>query len=82
MEGQPMISTETLRKAHLEITRLNRELHALHLEEERCKLKRSRLESDKARVQSLVDLCELAQILNMPAVGERFTIPGVKTEKK
>jgi hypothetical protein len=36
-----MLSIETLRKAQLELTRLNRELHALHLDEERCKLRRS-----------------------------------------
>jgi hypothetical protein len=74
-----MISTETLRNAHLELTRLNREMHELHLVEERCKLKRSRLEADKARVQSLVDICELAQRLNdAPAAGTRFTVPGGK----
>jgi hypothetical protein len=52
-----------LPKARSELTRLNGELRELHLEEERCKLKRSRLEGDKARVQTLVDMCELSQRL-------------------
>jgi hypothetical protein len=72
-----MFDTKTLLKARLEITRLNGELHALHLEEERCKLKRSRLEADKARVQALVDFGETVERLNDPmAVGSRFTLPG------
>lgn len=58
-----MLNDAILLKARLELTHLNGELHALHLEEERVKLKRFRLEGDKARVQSLVDLCELAQRL-------------------
>jgi hypothetical protein len=38
-----MLTDVVLLKARLELTRLNGELHALHLEEERAKLKRSRL---------------------------------------
>jgi hypothetical protein len=70
-----MLSIETLRKAQLELTRLNRELHALHLDEERCKLRRSRLEGEKARVQSLVDICELAQRLSAQP-GPLAPFPG------
>jgi len=55
--------TAILLKARAELSRLNQGLRDLHLEEERCKLKRSRLESDKIRVQALVDFCELAQRL-------------------
>ena len=58
-----MIDTATLTKARNEIGRLNRELAELHLEEERCKLKRGRLEADKAKVQTLVDMAELTQRL-------------------
>jgi hypothetical protein len=58
-----MIDDVVLLKARSELARLNGELRELHLEEERCKLKRSRLEGDKARVQALVDLCELTQRL-------------------
>jgi hypothetical protein len=58
-----MIDDAVLLKARSELTRLNGELRELHLEEERCKLKRSRLEGDKTRVQALVDMCELAQRL-------------------
>jgi hypothetical protein len=63
-----MIDTATLTKARNEVTRLNRELGELHLEEERCKLRRGRLETEKAKVQALVDLAELTQRLaQMPA---------------
>jgi hypothetical protein len=58
-----MIDTATLTKARNEIGRLNRELAELHLEEERCKLKRGRLEAEKAKVQTLVDMAELTQRL-------------------
>jgi hypothetical protein len=58
-----MFDPAILIKARLEVTRLNRELHALHLEEERCKLRRSRLEGEHSRDQALVDMCELAQRL-------------------
>ena len=56
--------TELLNKAQLELTRLNRELRELHLEEERCKLKRARLEGDRAKVQALADFCELVRKLD------------------
>jgi hypothetical protein len=63
-----MIDTLTLAKARSEIGRLNRELAELHLEEERCKLRRTRLEGEKAKVQTLVDMAELLQRLaQMPA---------------
>src|SRR6516162_10311931 len=58
-----MIDTATLTKARNEIGRLNRELAELHLEEERCRLRRGRLEGEKTRVQTLVDMAELAQRL-------------------
>jgi hypothetical protein len=58
-----MIDTVTLAKARTEIGRLNRELAELHLEEERCKLRRTRLEGEKAKVQALVDMVELMQRL-------------------
>jgi len=58
-----MIDTVTLAKARSEIGRLNQELVDIHIEEERLRLRRSRLEGEKARVQALVDMCELAQRL-------------------
>jgi len=58
-----MIDIATLTKARNEVGRLNRELAELHLEEERCKLKRGRLETEKAKVQTLVDMAELMQRL-------------------
>jgi hypothetical protein len=58
-----MIDTLTLTRARNEVGRLNRELAELHLEEERCKLRRTRLEGEKAKVQTLVDMAELAQRL-------------------
>ena len=58
-----MIDAVTLAKARSEIGRLNQQLVDIHLEEERLRLRRSRLESEKARVQGLVDLCELTQRL-------------------
>jgi hypothetical protein len=68
-----MIDTLTLTRARNEIGRLNRELAELHLEEERCKLKRGRLEGEKAKVQTLVDMAELMQRLAQtpadPATG-------------
>ncbi len=78
-----MLDKLTLAKARSELTCLNRELYALHQEEERCKLKRSRLEGEKARVQTLVDLGELVERLNdAPVVGTRFTVPGRKDGKE
>ncbi len=68
-----MLDAQILSKARAELSRLNRGLRELHLEEERSKLKRSRLEADKARVQSLVDVCELAQRLH--GAGDHVTIP-------
>jgi hypothetical protein len=61
-----MIDTLTLTRARNEIGRLNRELAELHLEEERCKLKRGRLEGERAKVQALVDMAELMQRLVQP----------------
>jgi hypothetical protein len=60
-----MISDDELlsRRALAEIGRLNRELHALHEEEERCKLRRSRLEAQKAAVQHFFDQHQLARRL-------------------
>jgi len=58
-----MIDLQTLAKARNEVARLNRELTELRLEEERCRLRRGRLEGEKARVQALVDMAELAQRL-------------------
>lgn len=59
-----MFDSAILVTARSELARLNGELRALHLEEERAKLKRSRLEGDKTCVQALVDMCELAQRLS------------------
>jgi hypothetical protein len=74
-----MLDPQLLNKAWLEMTRLNRELHQLHLDEERCKLKRSRLEVDKARVQSLVDMCELAlRLTGKPTMPSSFEFQGVQ----
>jgi hypothetical protein len=66
-----MFDDTLLTKANLELTRLSRELHALHQEEERCKIRRSRLENDRIRVQSLVDMCELAQRLDAKPLPPR-----------
>jgi hypothetical protein len=55
-----MIDDTILLKARSELGRLNQQLHELHLEEQRCQLKRGRLEAEKARVQSFVDTAELA----------------------
>jgi hypothetical protein len=78
-----MIDAETLTRARNEVIRLNRELADLHLEEERCKLMRGRLEAEKAKVQALVDMAELAQrLVNKPEyAGPPFHIEtrdGVK----
>ena len=73
-----------LPKARSELTRLNGELRELHLEEERCKLKRSRIEGDKARVQALVDICELAQRLtgkSLEQAGPLFHIEECHGDK-
>ena len=59
-----MIDTdELLRRANFEIGRLNRELAAIHEDEERCKLRRSRAEAEKTKVQLLIDQHRLAQRL-------------------
>ena len=50
----------------------------IHLEEERLRLRRSRLEGEKARVQSLVDMCELAQRL---ADMSATTAPSLHIER-
>jgi hypothetical protein len=77
-----MLDQATLAKARSELGRLNNELHALHLEEERAKLKRSRLEGDKARLQALVDLGDLLiRLTDAPSEGPRFTVPGGKNGK-
>ena len=44
-----MIDTVTLAKARSEIGRLNQELVDLHIEEDRLKLRRARVENEKAR---------------------------------
>jgi hypothetical protein len=72
-----MIDPRLLSKARSELTRLNGELHQLHLEEERAKLKRSRLEADKAQVQALVDMCELAvRFTEKPQVPSSIRVGG------
>jgi hypothetical protein len=78
-----MLNQATLAKARSELGRLNNELHALHLEEERCKLKRSRLEGDKARLQALVDLGDLlVRLSDAPTAGTRFIVPNGRAGKE
>jgi hypothetical protein len=74
-----MIDDELIRKAHLEIGRLNRELFAIHEDEERCKLRRSCIEAQKAEVQLLIRQHSLAQ--RLAALPEDPTAPIVRIEK-
>jgi len=54
---------DLIRRAFVEIGRLNRELAAIHEDEERCRLRRSRIEAQKAQVQLFVDQANLARRL-------------------
>jgi len=74
-----MIDDDLIRKANLEIGRLNRELHAIHEDEERCKVRRSRIEAQKAQVQLLVDQANLAR--RLVAQPDDPTKPIVHIEK-
>jgi hypothetical protein len=58
------IDTKTLVAARTSIARLNSQLAELRQEEQRCQIKRSRLEAEHARVQALIDLCELVERCN------------------
>ena len=69
----------TLTKARQEMGRLNKELVDLHWEDERLKLRRTRLEEEKARMQRLIDVCELAQRLEEMSVDP--TIPTFHIER-
>jgi hypothetical protein len=71
--------SELLRRANREIVRLNRELDAIHEDEERCKLRRSRIEGQKAQVQLFIDHANLAR--RLAAQPEDPTRPVVHVEK-
>jgi len=68
-----------LPKARSELGRLNKELVDLHWEEERLKLRRTRLEEEKARVQRPIDVYELTQRLEEMSVDA--TIPTFHIER-
>jgi hypothetical protein len=74
-----MIDTVTLAKARSEIGRLNQELVDLHIEEDRLKLRRARVENEKARVQSVIDLAETVRRLAEIPVGP--TVPSFHIER-
>jgi len=74
-----MIDDDIVRRAHIEVGRLNRELAAIHEDEERCKLRRSRIESQKAQVQLLIDQANLAR--RLAAQPDDPTKPIVRIEK-
>jgi hypothetical protein len=62
-----MIDPKTLSKARTELNRLARELTELSLEEERCRIRRTRLEGERARIQALIDTeALLARLAAMP----------------
>jgi hypothetical protein len=74
-----MIDDDIVRRAYIEIGRLNRELSAIHEDEERCKLRRSRIEAQKAQVQLFVDQANLAR--RLAAQPDDPTKPIVHIEK-
>lgn len=74
-----MIEDGIIRKARMEIGRLNRELASIHEDEERCKLRRSRAEAQKAKVQALIDQSDL--IHRLRAIPDDPTAPVVRIEK-
>jgi hypothetical protein len=74
-----MIDDDLIRKANLEIGRLNRELHAIHEDEERCKVRRSRIEAQKAQMQLFIDQANLAR--RLAAQPDDPTKPIVHIEK-
>lgn len=65
------ISAKTFANARADIQRLNGLLAELRLEEQRCQLAKARLEAERARVQSFVDLCELAQKFDATSAFEK-----------
>jgi hypothetical protein len=71
------ITPETVANARADIVRLNNQLRELHLEAERCQLKKARLESERTRVQSFIELCELAQRFGTPALPSQ-SVPVVQ----
>ena len=74
-----MIDDDIVRRALIEIGRLNRELAAIHEDEERCKLRRSRIEAQKAQVQLFIDQANLAR--RLAAQPDDPTRPIVRIEK-
>jgi hypothetical protein len=74
-----MIDDDIVRRALFELGRLNRELHAIHEDEERCKLRRARIEAQKAQVQLLIDQANLAR--RLAAQPDDPTKPIVHIEK-
>jgi hypothetical protein len=74
-----MIDDDIVRRAYLEIGRFNRELAAIHEDEERCKLRRSRIETQKAQVQLFIDQANLAR--RLAAQPDDPTKPIVHIEK-
>jgi hypothetical protein len=71
--------SELFRRANREIVRLNRELDAIHEDEERCKLRRSRIEAQKAQVQRFLDQANLVR--RLAAQPDAPTKPAVHLEK-
>jgi hypothetical protein len=74
-----MIDDHIVRRALIEIGRLNRELAVIHEDEERCKLRRSRIEAQKAQVQLFLDQANLAR--RLAAQPDDPTKPIVHIEK-
>ena len=68
-----------LTKARQEMGRLNKELVDLHWEEERLKLRRTRSEEERARMQHLIHVCELIQRLQETPTDS--TIPTFHIER-
>lgn len=58
------ITADTIAKARTDIQQLNGQLAELRNEEQRCQLKRTRLEAERARIMAFIDMCELTQRFN------------------
>jgi hypothetical protein len=74
-----MFDDDLIRKANLEIGRLNRELVAIHEDEERCKLRRSGIEAQKAEVQLFISQANLVR--RLAAQPGDPTVPKVHIER-
>ena len=74
-----MIDDDLVRRAQVEIARLNQELRAIHEDEERCELRRSRIGAQKAEVQLFISQRNLA--LRLAAQPDDLNAPKVWIEK-